>query len=138
MRFKSLALGMIIFAASTANGMAQSDQEQIQQSGAVKYVSGGVGISSAQRMAALRKQFNLELIFTIKDGHYLAMVPLTITDSHGRKVIDVESEGPLFLVNLSAGTYKISTSYAGKAQARTAKLGARSQHQIVFRWNATE
>jgi len=66
----------------------------------VKFVSGGVSDDSAERMAALGKEFNLKLLFAAKDGHYLADVAVSISDAGNRKILDTVSEGPFLLAQL--------------------------------------
>jgi hypothetical protein len=61
----------------------------------VKFVSGGVSDDSAERMAALGKEFNLKLLFAAKDGHYLADVAVSISDAGNRKMLETVSEGTL-------------------------------------------
>ena len=100
----------------------------------VKFVSGGVSDDSAERMAALGKEFNLKLLFAAKDGHYLADVAVSISDTGNRKILDTISEGPFLLAQLPPGRYAITATYAGAAQTRSTTVAAAWRRELIFRW----
>lgn len=101
----------------------------------VKFVSGGVSDDSAERMAALGKEFNLKLLFAAKDGHYLADVAVTISDAGNRKVLDAVSEGPFLFAQLAPGKYAVTATYAGLAQTSSTTIAATGRRELVFRWD---
>ena len=101
----------------------------------VKFVSGGVSDDSAERMAAVSKEFNLKLLFAAKDGHYLADVAVTISDAGNRKVLDAVSEGPFLFAQLAPGKYAITATYAGLAQTSSTTIAATGRRELVFRWD---
>ena len=100
----------------------------------VKFVSGGVSDDSAERMAALGKEFNLKLLFAAKDGHYLADVAVSISDTGNRKILDTISEGPFLLAQLPPGRYAITATYAGAAQTRSTTVAPSGRRELIFRW----
>jgi len=100
----------------------------------VKFVSGGVSDDSAERMAALGKEFNLKLLFAAKDGHYLADVAVSISDTGNRKILDTISEGPFLLAQLPPGRYAITATYAGAAQTRSTTVAPAGRRELIFRW----
>ena len=101
----------------------------------VKFVSGGVGEDSAQRMAALGKEFNLKLLFAAKDGHYLGDIAVTISDGAKHKVLETTAEGPFLFAQLPPGRYSIVATYAGLAQTRSIAIAATGRREVVFRWD---
>jgi len=100
----------------------------------VKFASGGVSDDSAERMAALGKEFNLKLLFAAKDGHYLADVAVRISDAGNRKVLETVSEGPFLFAQLSPGKYVINATYAGTVQTRSTTIAATGRRELIFRW----
>jgi hypothetical protein len=100
----------------------------------VKFISGGVSDDSAERMAAIGKEFNFKLLFTAKDGHYLADVAISISDAANRKVLETVSEGPFLFAQLAPGKYAIAATYAGVTQTRSTTIAARGRRELVFRW----
>ena len=117
-----LIICTLIFATGTAD--AQN----------VKFISGGVGDDSAERMAALGKEFNLKLLFAARDGHYLGDVAVTISDAANRKVLETIAEGPFLFAQIPPGKYSIVTSYDGSTQTRTTLVSATGRRELIFRW----
>lgn len=113
---------------------AAADEEVIRDG--VKYVSGGVGTDSQERLDSRVKEFNLKLVFTLHEGNYLADVGVAIKDAEGRSVVEHLADGPIFLAKLPAGIYTANVSYNGKAQARKIRVGERLRTEY-FRWPAT-
>lgn len=101
----------------------------------VKFVSGGVSDDSAERMAALGKEFNFKLLFAARDGHYLADVAVAISDAADRKVLETVSDGPFLFAQLAPGKYAIAATYAGVTQTRSTTIAAKGRRELVFRWD---
>lgn len=110
-------------------------QEKAKTGDTVAYVSGGVGEDSKERLNSMAREYNTKLVFVLNEGNYLASVPVKITDSRGRVVIEDVSEGPIFMAKLPAGTYTVTATNDGKTQTRkiTVGSGLRTEH---LRWPA--
>lgn len=100
----------------------------------IKYMSGGIGADSSDRMADFGKEYNLRLLFAAKDGHYLADVAVSIVDASNRKVLDAVSEGPFFFAQLPPGKYTVNATYSGASQTRATAIAASGRRELVFRW----
>jgi uncharacterized protein GlcG (DUF336 family) len=120
---KYFRLVMLVFAAMVAAVQAQPAARSAP-SGNVTFVTGGVGVESAERMAALGKEYNLKLMFAAKDGHFLASVTVTVVDAAGRKVLETVSDGPFLFAQLAPGKYQVAASYDGNAQTRSTSVVA--------------
>ncbi len=107
-----------------------------QTQGGVTYVSGGIADDWQQSMEAQRGQYNLHLLFAqIGTGAYFANVPVEITDSSGRTVLNAVSQGPFFYARLPAGNYKVTASHAGQPITKMAYVGAGGGgRDLDFRW----
>jgi len=121
---KKVLLLIFVFISAITTAAAQN----------VKFASGGVSDDSAERMAALGKEFNLKLLFAAKDGHYLADVAVRISDAGNRKVLETVSEGPFLFAQLSPGKYVINATYAGTVQTRSTTIAATGRRELIFRW----
>jgi hypothetical protein len=131
---KYLLSVLLAFAAAFAAAPAQSASAAMAPTGAVKFVSGGVGDDSAEQMAALGREYNLKLLFAAKDGHYLAEVEVKITDEGNRSVLSTVAEGPFLFARLAPGKYQVTSSYAGVAQTRQTTIAASGRRELIFRW----
>lgn len=134
--FKLIALASAVAALGCmAPSYAQDKPEKAKTGDTVAYVSGGVGEDSKERLNSMAREYNTKLVFVLNEGNYLASVPVKITDSRGRVVIEDVSEGPIFMAKLPAGTYTVTATNDGKTQTRkiTVGSGLRTEH---LRWPA--
>lgn len=134
-----------VIAALALAGMVQGGawaQAELKQgsSGAVSYVSGGVGSEQREALAARRAEFNLFLTFARRgSGEFLADVALRITDRKGTPVLAVDGVGPQALVKLPPGTYLVNATFDHQDQARSVTIGAgQGGRELVFHWAPTD
>lgn len=131
----AMALGSMAFAGILST--AQAGLPPVQQQGSVQYVSGGIGLDESEAMKAAAKDYPLALTFAAqRDGQadYVANVAVTISDAHGKSVLQTTAEGPYMLVKLPAGNYKISATYNGQAQQREVSVQNTGTARAVFEW----
>ncbi len=81
-------------------------------------VSGGVGDSEVDKIAAMQKDYSLKLIFAKAGGEYLADVDVIIHDRKGNTIINANSVGPILLVKLKSGTYTVDASSDKETKTR--------------------
>lgn len=101
--------------------------------GGVAYVSGGIGETEQQRLAAREQEFNLKLVFTLVEGNYVADVGVALKSATAKMVLEHVAEGPIFLARLPAGTYTAAVSYGGRSQTRSIRVGEKLRTEY-FRW----
>lgn len=102
---------------------------------ATTFASGGIGMDDQARMTKLAPQYRVHLLFARKpDGAYLARVPVTIRDQHGKTVFELSNSGPMLYVNLPDGNYKVTATVNGVAQTRALELHARGARDVDFYW----
>ena len=129
------AAAALLLASATLVPVAYAaDEEAVQNSGGVSYVSGGVGTTSTDRLSSLSKDFNLKLVFALKSGDYISGVDVTIANAAGKTLVNTKSEGPWFLTRLPAGNFKIAATFDGKTESRTIAVGAEKMKTVDFRW----
>jgi hypothetical protein len=118
-----------VFVAIAMPAWAQGLTE-VKTDNGVRYVQGGVGEEEREAISALRKDFNLELVFAAKGGgNYLADVDVTIRDAKGAEVLRARADAPIMLVQLPAGRYSLEAVYDGKTQKRALSVPARGRQQ---------
>lgn len=135
MMYKQNALlAALLVALQLAAAPVQAADEQVLTKDGISFVSGGVGDDSADRMAAVGKEFNLKLLFAAVDGHFLADVAVNIVDERGMRVLETTSGGPFLFVRLAPGKYLVTAAYAGEATTRSTVVSKSGQRELVFRW----
>jgi hypothetical protein len=133
-QFTAAAVALLLASATLVPVAYTAEEEAVQNSGGVSYVSGGVGTASSDRLSALAKDFNLKLVFALKSGDYVSGVDVTIADAAGKTLVNTKSEGPWFLTRLPAGNFKIAATFDGKTESRTIAVGAEKMKTVDFRW----
>lgn len=107
---------------------------EMQRSGAVSWVCGGVGADERRAIEALRPQARLEVLFvTAKRGAYVSDAELEVQGAGGESLLHVTADGPVCLLDAPAGTYGLTASSGGatrKARATVTRDG--SLRKVVF------
>ena len=128
----------VLGGANTPQSMERSSE--IQNTDGIRYVSGGIGKSERDELAALANQFNLHLMFAQQgSGEYLSAVRVNILDARSQMVLSAESKGPLFFVELKPGNYSVEVIPTGEvghgqAQRKTTNIGSSGQSKLDFYW----
>lgn len=87
------------------------------------YITGGVGMREQQYFDSVQKDYNLKITFAGKDSEFLAAVNVLITDKTGGTVVTAVTKGPLMLVKLKPGTYKVEAEKNGVRKSITVTTG---------------
>ena len=115
----------------TAQGLSSP---QVQTYQGIPYLSGGFGEEERETLRHMAHEYNVQLIFAAKEGHYISDVHVTIADARSRTVLDAVSEGPWFYTQLPSGTYTIMVQVNGQTQRRVTQVGRQKQTQLQFCW----
>lgn len=109
--------------------------QQPQSHAGIAYVSGGVGLEERKDLQAIAKNYNLKLVFSLKDsGEYIRGIKISITDTKNAKILETDSAGPWFLANLPAGQYKVGAEMDGKRLSRSFAVGKRDSVILHMYW----
>lgn len=129
----ALILPCILFSLS-----AVAEQELItpQTQGEVTFVNGGVGGDEQAAMQALRPDYNLHLLFSIKGtGEYVSDVRVRIADSSGNTLLETVSDGPMLFAKLKPGRYTVTVDRDGQVVRKTATVANTTKRtSLSFTW----
>jgi hypothetical protein len=132
---KQIILSFILVASVfTLSALADVSAVKQQMQGDIGYVSGGVGIDEKNAMEALRRDYNLHLIFAEGKGTYVSHVKVNIIDSDGHIILDTLADGPMLYVALKPGRYKVSAEVDGQVLERKATIGKTKAAALNFLW----
>lgn len=107
---------------------AQDDQGT---RGSGDFISGGVGGGDQEYMRSIEKDYTLKVLFAGKNGDYLAIVNVTITDKQGNTLYNQATDGPILLARLKPGTYKIHAELEGQSANTTVTVGKNLRSIII-------
>jgi hypothetical protein len=103
--------------------------------GEVTFVSGGVGGDEQEAMQAMRADYNLSLLFSMKgSGDYLSDVKVNIADSSHNTLVDAVSDGPMFFAKLKPGHYLITVDQNGQVIHKTVTVRSKQSPTLSFTW----
>jgi hypothetical protein len=94
------------------------------EAAAIPWMSGGIGEEARDEMRRHAADYNVQIVFSERDGSYLADVPFTVAGRDGRPLLSGVSEGPLLYLRLPAGSYHIAAQIDGAWQGRPIRAGS--------------
>lgn len=136
-----LTLLLLVMAMLAAPAASAAMPPQVQSSGAVDYVSGGIGKDEADALKQQAVDFPLTLEFASShsttasgDGAYVADVDVDIRDAQGRQMLSTRSEGPLLLVRLPPGNYTVVADWKGVRKQHGVDIPQGGRRHVVLMW----
>jgi hypothetical protein len=113
----------------------QAESLQVENYDGIDYVSGGIGDSEQQALQEMASDFNLGLIFAVREsGNYLNDIDVQIQDSAGETVLETTSNGPMLYADLEPGSYTVEASGYGETYSQTVDLQEGQQETVNFAW----
>ena len=99
----------------------------------IQFIEGGVGVGESEAIVNDAKKWSLLLEFSQTNGkssEWISGVQLVIKDPAGLPLFTHLVDGPMILLNLTPGKYRIEATYAG--QMKSIHLDVlRDQHQKI-------
>ena len=128
----AIILGLTLPALTAAQ---ESALPQPKSEGAITYISGGIGSDEVLAMKKEQSSYPLSMVFSEgKRGAYLADVHVTVRDRGGKVVLESDSSGPIMLVKLPPGEYRVTAELRGKALHRSVKVLDKGNSHLSFNW----
>ncbi|MEQ1440356.1 carboxypeptidase regulatory-like domain-containing protein [Fontimonas sp. SYSU GA230001] len=114
---------------------------EVQQLGAVRFVTGGIGVDEARAMLGERAKYPLAMTFVQSYGdksQFLAHILVEIRRDDGTPVLCATSSGPYLFVDLPAGRYHVAaTTDGGRLIERKVNLAAGGHVDLTLVWPAS-
>jgi len=123
-----------LMASNFVSGVA-AEELTVKTSNGFSYLSGGFGEDERERLRSIAVGDNLELSFALQNKEYLGGANVLIKDARGNNVLEAISEGPLFLVDLPAGSYTVEATAMGKTLKQAVHVPSKGHAQVYFAWN---
>lgn len=89
----------------------------------IAWISGGIGDEALAEMRKNAGNYNVHLMFSGRQGHYLSDIPYTIARQDGRTIHEGISAGPLVYLKLPPGTYQVTADLNGTKQSKRIRAG---------------
>ena len=111
-----------------------------QTSGAVSYVTGGVGQHESQAFLQHRRDYPLAVEIYARDGGhevYTAGASVYISTPRGETVLQAEADGPFLLADVPPGRYIVEVDRQGDTQRKPVTVGHGGASRAVFVFQPT-
>jgi hypothetical protein len=79
----------------------------------IVWMSGGIGDEARAEMRKEAAVYSVHLMFSDRNGDYLAGIPFMVAHLNGREIYSGVSEGPLLYLKLPPGAYQIAARFNG-------------------------
>ena len=86
------------------------------------YLAGGVSSNEREIFVERGRDFNLKLSFADRRGPYIADVEVVIEAATGGQIIRMETDGPLFFIQLPDGNYAVKATFNRETKRVNVKL----------------
>lgn len=117
------------------SSVAEETSLKQQSQGDVTFISGGVGEDERSEMKAMRANYNLSLLFSVKgSGEYIGDAKVRIEDSSGNTALETVSDGPMLYAKLKPGHYKVIADRDGQIIDKKVKVGGKQLTSLSFAW----
>ncbi len=117
-------------------GQTAATMEPRPHTSDISYISGGTGPNEYERMEAVRRQYNLRLLFSIDDKDYQPnSVRVRIQDmADQRTLVDTDSKGPMFYARVPQGRYLVTLDYDGQQYQQEMGVPENGSATESFNW----
>jgi hypothetical protein len=136
-QFTRIALGLLLGVAIAGSAGAQTGAVT-PRPGEMGYLNGGIGKEQADMMREKSPQFPVRMTFSERNqgqDEFVADVHLRVTDTQGRTVLDLTSQGPIFLLRLPPGSYAVEAEHQGNVKTRRFDIATGRHENLVFSWS---
>jgi len=137
---KLLSLAVFAMSLGTLGSVVAVDMAalpEMKTQNGISFLSGGIGLDESESMKAAAKDYTLMLTCSIQPtGQYLSDVKVIITDKSGSPVLDTVTDGPILLVQLAPGQYRISADRDGNIMNRNVDIGSEHPTRVDLSWPA--
>ncbi|WPB56835.1 carboxypeptidase regulatory-like domain-containing protein [Xylophilus sp. GOD-11R] len=90
----------------------------------IRQTCGGIGSDESTRMREDMKNHPLSLLFAKPGGDYLADVAVRLADADGKWLLDWKADGPVCLLDLPPGRYRVEARSGELVRSREVNVGA--------------
>lgn len=109
-----------------------------QQAGAIRFLTGGIGVDEARAMRAAAQNYALAITFVLLEcqtAQFVAEVEVEIRTEAGTALLTTVTRGPYLFVDLPEGRYHLSArGQAGDSRERTFQVKKGKHTSLRLEW----
>ncbi|MBE0626493.1 MAG: hypothetical protein IH606_16965 [Burkholderiales bacterium] len=106
------------------------------RSGKASYITGGIGKTEADAMRRAASDYPLALVLSrSKIGNFITGVDLLVQAHDGMPVLHANSAGPIVLMRLPKGQYRVKARYDGRVIVRQVEVDPATSEMLYLNWS---
>ncbi len=106
---------------------------QASRADAPVFLNGGASKEEAARILALSKEYSLHIEFAGgREAEFIAGIDVKIDDAQGKTVLHLAGAGPIMLVHLAPGSYRVTAGANGRGETQTATIASHGTSTLCF------
>ena len=126
---------VFVFAIAVVGVLQAEDAVVTGSSNGIPYASGGVGLDSREALLAKKAEYNLMVILSRENGHYLGGGLISVRDHAGETVFRINAKGPWVFVKLSPGTYTVEATARNATRKSQVHIGkGKELKRVLLMW----
>lgn len=114
---------------------ALAQQAFVGETSGIAYASGGIGLEAREALRAEQAKYNLMVILSRHDGHYLGGGAITVRNESGKSVLEVAAQGPWFFAKLPPGHYTVEVRAGDSARSSSVVIGSKGLRRVHLTWD---
>lgn len=123
-----VTLSMLSFAAHAEESVLKA-----QQQGNIAYITGGIGSTEANALAAVKQNYNVYITSADVAGQYTGDFRVLITNVKHEQILDAQG-GPMIYAHLPEGHYRIIAYYGDQTKEHDLILAKNKTKRVHFSW----
>lgn len=124
-------LGLASFSyASTGSSL----KPEVKMYRGIPYLSGGFGTDERAALRSVAHKYNVEMSFALENKDFLGGAHVVIKDQKGSKVLETDSDGPLFYTQLPQGKYVVRATARERTLEQQIEVPAHGPRRVYFVW----
>jgi hypothetical protein len=134
-RLQRLLVAAALMGCALAAAATEGELPAVQQSGEIRFVTGGVGDGEAAALRRERAQYGLTVeVYASEGGRQLftADVQVTVRNPRGETLLQERTEGPYLLVDVPPGRYTVEVERMGQTQRQAVTVRGKGAARTVF------
>lgn len=104
-----------------------------QKVGDITYITGGIGDEERAALSAAKKDYNVYIMSSNKNGTFIGDEEITIRDAKGSVLLNVAA-GPLLYLKLPSGAYSLEAMKGEETKKQKITIGTKGASNIQFSW----
>jgi len=135
----AVTLATALSASTHAWAQSKAPLPREHHTGAVTWISGGIGKDAANAMRGVASRYNVRVVMAVArkpSAAFVGEAQVKITDAKKHVLLDIQTDGPLLYLKLPPGRYTVSANVEGHVLSKSFRAKKKGSLDIALIWPA--